>query len=70
MPLQLCHLVRMTRDTWQAVLCTTCQPSFDGSLDRQEMRTYKEAEEAGRIAGFELVESVDIATVSPVNGPW
>ena len=36
----------------------------------QEMRTYKEAEEAGRKAGMQLVESRDIATASSVAGPW
>lgn len=34
------------------------------------MRTYKEAEQAGKSVGFELVRSVDIATVSPVATPW
>ena len=36
----------------------------------QEMRTYKEAEQAGKHVGFELVGSVDIAVASPVAGPW
>lgn len=36
----------------------------------QEMRTYKEAEAAGKHVGFELVNSIDIATASPVAGPW
>lgn len=36
----------------------------------QEMRTYKEAEQAGKNAGFELVRSIDIATASPVTSPW
>ena len=36
----------------------------------QEMRTYKEAEQAGKNAGFDLVMSYDIATASPVSGPW
>lgn len=36
----------------------------------QEMRTYKEAEQAGRDCGFELVLSYDVATASPVAGPW
>ena len=36
----------------------------------QEMRTYKEAEDAGKNVGFELVLSVDIAAASPVAGPW
>ncbi|CAL8460594.1 g123 [Coccomyxa elongata] len=35
-----------------------------------EMRTYKEAEAAGKHVGFELVNSIDIATASPVAGPW
>ena len=34
------------------------------------MRTYKEAEQAGLDAGFKLVRSYDIATASPVAGPW
>ena len=34
------------------------------------MRTYKEAEQAGRTAGMKLVDSRDIATASPVAGPW
>ena len=34
------------------------------------MRTYKEAEQAGKNVGLELVRSVDIATVSPVTSPW
>ena len=36
----------------------------------QEMRTYKEAEQAGKHVGFELVGSIDIAVASPVAGPW
>ena len=36
----------------------------------QEMRTYKQAEKAGRDCGFELVLSYDVATASPVCGPW
>ena len=36
----------------------------------QEMRTYKEAEQAGKNVGFHLVMSYDIATASPVSGPW
>lgn len=35
-----------------------------------EMRTWKEAEDAGKAVGFELVMSVDMATASPVCGPW
>ncbi|KAK9827679.1 hypothetical protein WJX81_007793 [Elliptochloris bilobata] len=35
-----------------------------------EMRTYKEAEQAGKNVGFELVCSIDIATASPVSSPW
>lgn len=34
------------------------------------MRTYKEAEKAGKDCGFELVLSYDVATASPVCGPW
>ena len=36
----------------------------------QEMRTYKQAEDAGKNVGFELVLSIDIASASPVAGPW
>jgi len=35
-----------------------------------EMRTRKQAEEAGEKVGFELVLSIDIATASIVAGPW
>ncbi|KXZ48131.1 hypothetical protein GPECTOR_30g227 [Gonium pectorale] len=35
-----------------------------------EMRTYKEAEDAGQTVGFELVMSLDLATASVVAGPW
>jgi 24-methylenesterol C-methyltransferase len=35
-----------------------------------EMRTYTEAEQAGKNVGFNLVISEDIATASPVCGPW
>lgn len=35
-----------------------------------EMRTYREAEKAGKDCGFELVLSYDVATASPVCGPW
>lgn len=34
------------------------------------MRTWKEAEQAGKNVGFELVMSVDLATASIVAGPW
>lgn len=34
------------------------------------MRTYKEAEDAGKTVGFELVMSLDLATASVVAGPW
>lgn len=34
------------------------------------MRTYKQAEEAGAIAGFDMLESIDLAIASPVAGPW
>lgn len=36
----------------------------------QEMRTWKEAEEAGKNVGFELVWSQDLAVSSVVCGPW
>lgn len=36
----------------------------------QNMRTHTEAEQAGRDCGFDLVLSYDIATASPVAGPW
>ena len=36
----------------------------------QEMRSWKEAEEAGIAAGFKLVRSYDVATESPVAGAW
>mmetsp|Transcript_31415 Transcript_31415/g.57040 ORF Transcript_31415/g.57040 Transcript_31415/m.57040 type:complete len:382 (-) Transcript_31415:444-1589(-) len=35
-----------------------------------EMRTWLEAEEAGKTVGFELVRSLDLATSSTVAGPW
>ncbi|PNW75007.1 hypothetical protein CHLRE_12g500500v5 [Chlamydomonas reinhardtii] len=35
-----------------------------------EMRTWKEAEDAGKNVGFELVMSLDLATASVVAGPW
>lgn len=35
-----------------------------------EMRTYKEAENAGKSVGFELITSLDLATSSIVAGPW
>lgn len=35
-----------------------------------EMRSYKEAEQAGLSVGFELVESRDLAVASVVAGPW
>jgi len=34
------------------------------------MRTWKEAEDAGKKVGFELVQSIDLATASIVCGPW
>ena len=34
------------------------------------MRTYKQAEQAGRDVGFDLVLSYDVATAAPVSGPW
>ena len=36
----------------------------------QEMRTFRQAEEAGRAAGLELLTSLDIAVASAVAGPW
>ena len=36
----------------------------------QEMRTFKEAEAAGKAVGFELVDSRDIAHTSPPAGHW
>lgn len=36
----------------------------------QEMRTYKEAEQAGKTVGFELVDSRDIADTSPPCALW
>jgi len=35
-----------------------------------EMRTYKQAEQAGKTAGFELALSLDLANASIVAGPW
>ncbi|MEW5298705.1 MAG: hypothetical protein WDW38_000551 [Sanguina aurantia] len=35
-----------------------------------EMRTWLEAETAGKFVGFELVNSLDLATCSSVAGPW
>lgn len=35
-----------------------------------EMRTWKQAEEAGKAAGLELVTSIDLATASEGAGPW
>jgi 24-methylenesterol C-methyltransferase len=34
------------------------------------MRTYKEAEVAGKNVGFELVLSIDLADASIVAGAW
>ena len=34
------------------------------------MRTWKEAEDAGKKVGFELVSSIDLAVASSVCGPW
>ena len=45
-------------------------PDLSSCADLQEMRTYKEAEQAGKNVGFHLVMSYDIATASPVSGPW
>lgn len=35
-----------------------------------EMRTWQQAEEAGKAAGMELVTSIDLATASTVAAPW
>lgn len=35
-----------------------------------EMRTYLEAEQAGKSVGFDLITSLDLATASVVAGPW
>ncbi len=35
-----------------------------------EMRTWKQAEDAGKAVGFELVTSLDLATASKVAGGW
>jgi 24-methylenesterol C-methyltransferase len=35
-----------------------------------DMRTWKEAEDAGKAVGFELVQSIDLAIASPVCGNW
>ncbi|KAI8471105.1 MAG: dihydrouridine synthase-domain-containing protein [Monoraphidium minutum] len=35
-----------------------------------EMRTFKQAEDAGRMAGMELVGSLDLAVASAGAGPW
>jgi 24-methylenesterol C-methyltransferase len=35
-----------------------------------EMRTWQQAEEAGRAAGLELVTSIDLAVASAGAGPW
>ena len=34
------------------------------------MRTYKQAEDAGKSVGFELVMSLDLANASVVAAPW
>ncbi len=36
----------------------------------QEMRTWKQAEDAGKNVGFDLVMSMDLADASVVSGPW
>ncbi len=36
----------------------------------QEMRTYKQCEEAGISVGFELMQSRDLSTASEACGPW
>ncbi|PNH06504.1 24-methylenesterol C-methyltransferase 2 [Tetrabaena socialis] len=35
-----------------------------------EMRTYTQAEDAGKSVGFEMVMSLDLATASVVSGTW
>jgi hypothetical protein len=42
--------------------CTSCA--------LQEMRTFLEAEAAGKAVGFELIDSRDIAHTSPPAGHW
>lgn len=41
-----------------------------GCFGVQEMRTWKQAEEAGKKAGFVLLESLDLAVASPVTLGW
>lgn len=36
----------------------------------QETRSYKQAEQAGMDAGFEVLTSYDLATESSIAGPW
>ena len=36
----------------------------------QEMRTYLEAEAAGKSVGFELIDSRDIADTCPPSSVW
>ena len=50
--------------------CAHMSLQANGMLIAQEMRTYKQAEEAGKVAGLELVTSIDIAVASSVAGPW
>ena len=49
---------------------TEVESSAGSSCVTQEMRTFKQAEDAGKNVGFELVLSIDIAAASPVAGPW
>ena len=57
-------------------LCMGCwcyilhQTAPNANIFVQEMRTYKQAEKAGTDCGFKLVLSYDVATASPVCGPW
>lgn len=61
---RICHTDRMQSISIREYLLIYCRAAL------QEMRTYKEAEQAGKHVGFELVNSVDIAVASPVAGPW
>ena len=51
-------------------LAKRCPISVLKGVILQEMRTYKEAEEAGKEAGLTLLNSYDVATDSCVAGPW
>ena len=45
------------------------QPLSDAAA-LQEMRSWKEAEDAGKKVGFTLLQSIDLARASIVCGPW